>query len=121
MGSTRNAVTKWVGAAIVVGTLSFAGAGAAGAATPTTTGSGPAAAVSTGVSNRIAHFSCTRATKALTRIERVESRIAAHLPKLHAAEAKAKAAGRSKRAARIEARITRFERPALSTRLKGLA
>ena len=55
------------------------------------------------------HFNCARATKVLTRIEKTEARIAAGLPKLRAAEAKATTDGTTARAARLENRIDRLD------------
>ena len=68
-----------------------------------------------------AHFNCANADKVLTRIQAGEARIAAGLPKLTAAEAKATAAGETRRSARIQKLITRLESPTLKTRLDKLA
>jgi hypothetical protein len=86
--------------AVAVGALSLGTAGMAGAATPTAR-----------------HFNCARATKALTRIEKAQARIAAGLPKLKAEEAKAAAAGKTVRVARLEKRINRWESTAYKTHL----
>lgn len=88
--------------AMAVGALSLGTAGMAGAATTGT----PAAPAT---SSPLTHFNCAKATKALTRIERGEARISAGLPKLTAAEAKATKAGHTRRAKRLEKRITRLE------------
>jgi hypothetical protein len=118
-------VTRLAVAAVAAGALSLAVSGAAGAAAPALTASttAPAAhgAATPARAGRLAHFSCSRADKALTRIRTAEAGIAAGLPKLHAAESKATAAGNSRRAARIQARITRFERPGVTARLQKLA
>jgi len=64
-----------------------------------------------------AHFNCANADKVLTRIQAGEARIAAGLPKLTAAEAKAKADGNTKRADRLQKEITRFEGSTFKARL----
>ncbi len=91
---------------VAVGALSLGTAGIAGAATS-----------SVAVPKVGKHFNCARATKVLTRIEKIDSRITAGLPKLKAAEEKATTAGRMARAARLEKRITRLEAPQLQARL----
>ena len=63
------------------------------------------------------HFNCANADKVLTRIQNGEARIAAGLPKLTAAEAKAKADGNTKRADRLQKEITRFESATFKARL----
>jgi hypothetical protein len=63
------------------------------------------------------HFNCANATKALTRIQKTEADIAAGLPKLHAAEAKAAKAGNTKRSDRLDKRIARFESTKFKARL----
>ena len=63
-----------------VGSLSLGVAGGAGATTP--------------AAESAVHINCARATKALTRIERVEARISAGLPGLTRAEHRAAADGR---------------------------
>jgi hypothetical protein len=63
------------------------------------------------------NFNCANATKVLTRIQKGEAQIAAGLPKLTAAEAKAKANGNTTRATRIQARITRLESATFKARL----
>lgn len=95
--------------------LSLGVGGLAGAAT-TTSPSTPAPATSP------AHrdFKCTRAPRALARIDKAEAQIAAGLPWLHAAEKKAKAAGHTKRADRIQRRITHLESPTAKARLDRL-
>jgi hypothetical protein len=114
-------------AAVAAGalTLGTAGVAVASAPTPTLTSSSrtPAAPAQLGpaAKSRVAKFSCTRAPRALSRIENTEARIAAGLPKLHAAEAKATAAGKTKRAARIGKTITRLSRPGVTARLQALA
>jgi hypothetical protein len=91
--------------AVAVGALSFGTAGAAGAASSPTV---PAVG---------SHFNCANATKVLTRIEKGEARIAAGLPKLTAAQAKAQQAGNTRRADRLKKRIDRFESAAFKARL----
>lgn len=63
------------------------------------------------------NFNCANATKVLTRIQKGEAQIAAGLPKLTAAEAKAKADGNTTRATRIQARITHLESATFKARL----
>jgi len=98
------AATRLAVAVVAVGALSLGTAGIAGAS-----------AVS--VPKVSGHFNCARASKALARIQRGEARIAAGLPGLTAAEAKAKAAGNTARATHIEKRITRLESPTFHARL----
>jgi hypothetical protein len=95
---------KLVIGAVAVGALSFGTAGMAGAATV------PGA-------KAISHFNCANATKVLTRIDNGEARIAAGLPKLTAAQAKASKAGHTKLANRLAKRITRLESSKFHTRL----
>jgi hypothetical protein len=90
-------------AVMAVGTLSLGAAGVAGAATPS---AAPAV-----------HINCARATTVLTRIERVEARIAAGLPRLTQAEHRATAKGHPLRARRISKRIARLESSRAHTRL----
>ena len=115
MGHTARMCSRLAVGVVAVGTLALGGAGVAGAAAPSGTGAGaPVVAVASG---RLAHFDCARAGRVLARIQKAEDRIAAGLPKLTAAEAKAKAAGKTARAARIQKRITHLESPAVSARL----
>jgi uncharacterized protein HemY len=95
---------KLVIGAVAVGALSFGAAGMAGAATVPGT-------------QALSHFNCANATKVLTRIDKGEARIAAGLPKLTAAQAKASKAGDSKLADRLAKRITRLESSKFHTRL----
>jgi hypothetical protein len=90
---------------VAVGALSLGTAGIAGAATTTPS------------PNVHRHFTCANAPKVLALIQKGEARIAAGLPKLTAAEAKAKAAGDTARANRIQKRITRLESAQFHTRL----
>ncbi len=96
-------------AAVAVGVLSLGSAGVGGgphnnpATAPTTTSA--------------AHINCARATRALTRIDKIEARVNAGFPRLTRAEAKAKAAGHTKRATRIQKLITRLESAGVHTRL----
>ncbi len=95
-------------AAVAVGVLSLGSAGVAGAATTTATAPTTTSA---------AHINCARATRALTRIDKIEARVNAGFPRLTRAEAKAKAAGHTKRATRIQKLITRLESAGVHTRL----
>jgi hypothetical protein len=119
--STRVVALSAVAAAALM--LGTAGVAAASPPTLTATSSTQAATGQLGPSakSRLAKFSCTRAPRALSRIDKTEARIAAGLPKLHAAEAKATAAGKTKRAARIERVITRLSRSGVTARLHALA
>jgi hypothetical protein len=129
MRHRTHAVRRLAAAAVTAGALSLALSGAAGAAAPspyatttaTTTVPAVGSAVTSASAGRLTHFSCSRADRALTRIRTTEGRIAAGLPKLHAAESRASAAGKTRRAARIQTRIARLERPGVTTRLQGLA
>lgn len=99
---------KLIVGVVAVGALSVGAAGVAGA---TTTTSAPS-------STPAAHtFNCANATKRLARIQKVEGDIAAGLPKLTAAQAKAASAGKTKRADRLEKRITRLKSPTFKARL----
>ena len=125
MGHRSPAIGYLVAAAVTVGTLAFGASGVAGATAPALTATSGTPAASTqltpGAQRRLSHFSCSRAPKALGRLQKVEARIAAGLPKLHAAETKATAAGKTKRANRIQKAITRLERPGTTARLQALA
>jgi hypothetical protein len=100
MLATRKVVTG----AVALGVLTLGMGGVAGAATTTTPKAGR-------------HFNCANATKALTRIQKAEADIAAGLPKLHAAEAKAAKAGNTKREDRLNKRIARYESTKFKARL----
>ena len=125
MERTFSSIRKIVATAVVGGALVLGTAGSAGASTLAATApSGTSAAtaqLSPGAKDRLAHFSCSRATKVLARIHRAETGIAAGLPRLHAAEAKATAAGQTRKAARIGKLITRLGRPGAEARLQRLA
>ena len=125
MGSRTRSLRKLAVATVAAGALALGTAGVAGASAPTVTASSGSPAASTqptaGPKAPLSHFSCSRSTKALARIHKVEAGIAAGLPRLHAAEAKAKAAGATRRAARIQRVITRLERPGATARLQRLA
>ena len=96
---------------VAAGALSLGTAGMAGAVT---TGTTPTPA-------RLAHFNCANATKVLDRIQTGEAHIAAGLPKLTAAQAQAAAAGDTKRADRLQQRITRLESATFKSRLDKAA
>jgi hypothetical protein len=91
--------------AVAVGALSLGTAGVAGAVTTSTP---PKVG---------ANFNCANATKVLTRIEKGEAQIAAGLPKLTAAQAKAQQAGNTERADRLTKWIHRLESPKFKARL----
>ena len=107
------AAKKAVVGAVAVGALSLGAAGVAGAATAGTTTPTP--------STRLASFNCANAAKVLGRIQMVEGDIAAGLPKLTAAQAKAAAAGHTKLADRLAKRITRLKGATFTNRLDKAA
>jgi hypothetical protein len=87
---------KLVAATVVVGAISLAASGAAGAISLSAPKVGP-------------NFNCHRATRVLTRIERVEAHIDKGLPTLTKREAAANARGNTKRADRLAKRIAKLE------------
>jgi hypothetical protein len=91
--------------AVATGAMALGTAGVAGAVSTTT------------VPKVVKHFNCARAPKVLSRIQKGEAKIAAGLPRLTAAEAKATKNGNAQRAARIKRRIDRLESPAFKARL----
>ncbi len=105
MTRTLPRAKKLVIGVAALGTVALGTAGVAGAAATTTN---PQAA---------RHFNCARAPKVLAHIGKVESDIAAGLPKLHAAETKAQQKGNTKRVDRLKKRISRLESPAYKARL----
>ncbi|HUY65543.1 MAG TPA: hypothetical protein VMV06_01895 [Acidimicrobiales bacterium] len=106
-------------AAAAAGALSFGAVGLAGAASapssnpPTPTAQTPSSQVPKAGRN----FNCANASKVLARIQKIEGQIAAGLPKLTAAEAKATANGNTTRATKIQNRITRLESSTFKARL----
>ncbi len=109
---------KWAVALAIVGSLSLGAAGVAGAApVPSTPAASTPAASTPAASTPAAHFNCGRATKVLTRIEKVEARIAAGLPRLTAAEHRASANGHQRRADRIGKLIARLRSQRAHARL----
>jgi hypothetical protein len=125
MGSRFPLMRKTVATTVVGAALIFGTAGAAGASAPRlTVESGSPGATSQpapATRDRLDHFSCTRASRSLTRIQKAEAGIAAGLPKLHVAEAQATAAGQTRKATRIGKLITRLERPGATARLQRMA
>jgi hypothetical protein len=95
---------KWAARAVLcavtVSAVALGTGGAAFAGTSTTSGSTPAAS---------RHSTCARASKALSRIDKVEAAVTKRLPKLEAAETRLTTAGHTKRAARVEKRIERLQ------------
>jgi hypothetical protein len=85
----------------VAGALTLGLAGAAGASTGNTGTNAPAITPSTTV--------CSLVPNVQARVQKLESKLAAELPKAQAAEAKANAAGHTKLADRIAARITKAQ------------
>jgi len=113
--SSRSAHSSRIGAAarrVAVGTLAAGvlSIGAVGLA-------GTAGAATVPAPKAGHHINCANADKVLARIQKGEANIAAGLPKLTAAEAKAKAAGHTKRADRLQKRITRLESSTFKARL----
>jgi len=94
--------------ALSFGAVSLVGASPAQAAAKTSSSQVPKAGKK---------LNCANAAKVLTRIQKGESQIAAGLPKLTAAEAKAKANGNTKRATRLQTRITHLESATFKARL----
>ena len=125
MASKFTLMRKMVATTVVGGALVLGTAGAAGASAPTLTATQGTSAAATHLTPAakalLPHFSCTHATKALTRIQKLEARIAAGLPKLNRIQATASAAGETQKAARIGRVITRLERPVATARLQRLA
>jgi hypothetical protein len=109
--------------AIVIGIAGTAGAAWGAAPVTGATAATPAGATKSlpqSGAERAAHFNCDRAPRALARIHRIEARITAGLPRLNRAEARAKAAGNTQRADRIQKLINRLDSPALKSRLDRL-
>ncbi len=110
--------------AVAAGSLSFGAVSLAGAApapssTPPAPSSTPAPSSNTPKTGKT--FNCANATKVLDRIQKAEAQIAAGLPKLTAAEAKAKANGNTARATKIQNRINRFESATFKARLDKIS
>jgi hypothetical protein len=107
---------------VTAGALAF---GASGIADASPAPSAPSAthAAAKGTANATSvpkvgkNFNCANADKVLARIQKGEARIAAGLPKLTAAQAKAQAAGNTRRAARLQKVITRAKSAAFAARL----
>jgi hypothetical protein len=125
MGPRLPSMRKLVVATVATGAMALGTVGVAGASVPTlsaTSGTPAASAQLTpGAKSRLAHFSCSRAPKALTRIHQAEAGIAAGLPRLHAVEAEATAGRDTQKAARIGKVISRLGRPGVTARLQRLA
>jgi hypothetical protein len=94
-------IRKLIAVAAVSGSLALGVAGVAGATTPSTPTAVPTATHA---------VRCAKAEKVATRIQTLETKAAAWVPKAQAREAKATAAGHSKLAARIGNRITRVQK-----------
>ena len=105
-----SATTKLLGAATVVvsGVLSLGLATPAFAAVGVTAGTSTSAGGST--AGQGASPGCSKAAIRLARLDKVQTRIAAALPKLEAAESKAQSNGHPKLAARLARRVSRLER-----------
>ncbi len=108
-------------AAAIVGSLSLAG-GITGAATPPTHSHAKTHARKHRHHHfSIASFNCSHADRALARIQKAQTHIAAGLPKLTHREQVATQKGKTVRANRIEKRITRRESPTFKTFLATAA
>jgi hypothetical protein len=94
---------KLIAVAAVAGSLGLGMAGVAGATTPTTPAT-PATSPATHATR------CAKAEKLAVRIQALETKAAAWVPKAQAREAKATAAGHTKLATRIGKRISRVEK-----------
>ena len=92
-------IRKLIAVAAVSGSLALGVAGVAGATTPSTPTAG-----------RHAAAQCAKAEKLATRIQKLETKAAAWVPKAQAREAKATATGHTKLATRIGNRITRVQK-----------
>jgi hypothetical protein len=121
------AARSFVIGAVVVGVLTLGPAGMAGAAISTATvpatapGVAPSGSPTSSPARRARRFNCNRAPKALTRIQKMEANIAAGLPNLVAAEAKAVKAGHTHRADHLKRRMARLESAAYKNRLDKMA
>lgn len=91
----------------VAGALTLGLAGAAGAATGSTGSTGNTGTKSPAITSSTTV--CSLLPKVQDRVQKLESKLATDLPKAQAAEAKAKAAGHTKLADRIAARITKAQ------------
>src|ERR1700685_3605859 len=91
----------------VAGALTLGVPRAAGAATGSTGSTGNTGANTPAITSSTTV--CSLLPKVQARVQKAESKLAADLPKVQAAEAKAKAAGHTKLADRIAARITKAQ------------
>jgi hypothetical protein len=107
---------KLVAGVVAAGALSVALAGMVEAAP-----AGAAPALLASPPKVGAHFKCARATKVLARIEYTEGQISSGFPTLTHRAAKAKAHGNTKRADRLQKRLSRLESPQLTERLATAA
>jgi hypothetical protein len=108
--------------AVAAGSLSFGAVSLAGAApAPSSTPPAPSSPAPSTAPSTGKGFNCANATKVLDRIQKGEAQIAAGLPKLTAAEAKAKANGNTTRATRIQNRINRLESATFKARLDKMS
>ena len=116
--------TKMLGVLAVSGVLSLALATPALAADNVNSGtatvaSGAATSGGGASGNPNGSANCSAAGVRLARLEKVQTRISTALPKLEAAEAKAKSNGHPKLAARLAPRVSRLEKlqPRVSNRI----
>ena len=127
MGHTGRMIMRAIAVAVMAGAIAFGAVGAvgvAGASAPAVASLSASGAGAQGLaarSGKLTHFNCARADTVLARIQKVEARIAAGLPKLTAAEAKARGAGHTRRADRIQHLLAKLEDPTLKGRLDKLA
>jgi hypothetical protein len=92
-------------------------AGASSAVTPTPSAAHTVSFTKTVREFNVRQFNCADATNALARIDKVEARIAAGLPKLTAAQARAGRNGHPVLAHRLERGINRLESAPFKARL----
>ncbi len=100
-------IRRIIAGTAVAGALTLGLAGAAGAATGSTGSTGNTGANTPAITSSTTV--CSLLPRVQARVQKVESKLAADLPKAQAAEAKAKAAGHTKLADRIAARITKAQ------------
>ena len=91
----------------VAGALTLGLAGVAGASTGSTGSTGNTGGAAPAITSSTTV--CSLLPQIQARVQKVESKLAAELPKAQAAEAKAKAAGHTNLANRIAARVTRVQ------------
>ena len=99
-------IGKVAGAVVVSGALAL---GTGGAALASTTGTSSAGTSSPGTSPGAGQHGCALAPTALAHLQRVDARITKALPRLEAMETKMAGSGHPKVAARLSTRVKRLE------------